>query len=253
MRVRAINGDNVWITTFSVVWDRRGPWTCRCRHPWWAWHLGVSSISWNWGTVVGAQSYNVYPASNPVSPVANVSSPPWPELNLSTNVAYGIQVTAVVNGVESALTLPTTVYTFAAIPSTPVPSGVGYSSFTITWGANQNPGTTPYEVSISSVNGFASAVSTPIALTDGFTSLTTTFNNLLPSTVYYFRIRAANGDNFASSFSVVGSTRTLDVPMPANLVGVALGVSSISWNWGTGRRSAKLQRVSGIESCVAGG
>ena len=252
VRVRAINGDNLWITTFSVVGSTRTldvpvPSTLV------GVALGVSSISWNWGLVVGAQSYNVYPASNPVSPVANVSSPPWPELNLSTNVAYGVQATAVVNGVESALTLPTTVYTFAAIPSVPVPSQVSYSSFTITWGANQNPITTPFEVSISSVSSFATAVSTPIALTDGFTSVTTAFMNLLPSTTYYFRIRAANGDMIASSFSVVGSTRTLDVPMPANLVGLALGVSSISWNWGTviGASSYNVYPASNPVSAVA--
>ena len=107
LRVRAINGDSMWITTFSVIGSTRTldvpPPTNLVGVA-----LGVSSISWTWSTVTGAQSYNVYPASNPVLPLVNVSTSPWVELGLSTNTAYGVQVTAVVNGVESALSPATT-------------------------------------------------------------------------------------------------------------------------------------------------
>src|SRR5437867_2227248 len=74
-------------------------------------------------------------------------------------------------------------------------NGVGYTSFTVTWGTNGNLGYTPYEVSRSTSNdGFATAVSTPIQLSDNFTSNTTIFLNLTPATTYYLRIRAQNGD-----------------------------------------------------------
>src|SRR5437667_186395 len=83
----------------------------------------------------------------------------------------------------------------------------------------------PYEVSRSTDVNFAVAVTTPIAFTDNFVLNTTGFVNLLPSTTYYFRIRARNGDaQFTTAFSQTGSTRTLDTPVPA-LSGTALGIS----------------------------
>ena len=193
--------------------------------------LDVADISWAWNPVAGASSYNVYPASNPVSPIATMVTPAWTEAGLSTNIAYGVQVTAVIQTFESVLSPGVTVYTLAAVPTIPVPSQVAFSSFTITWTGNQNPPTTPFEVSISSVSTFATAVSTPIAFAADFTSLTTSFINLLPGTTYYFRIRAQNGDGFASAFSAVGSTCTLAITTPTGLHGTALDVSDISWSW----------------------
>ena len=182
-RVRAANGDG-FLTAFSTT-NSTATLTVPPPTGLTGTALSVSTISWTWNPVADAQSYNVYPASNPVSPIGNVLSPAWIETGLSTNTAYGLQVTAIISGVESVLSPATTRYTLAAVPTVPVPSVVGYSSFTTSPGpVITNPGTTPFEVSISSVSSFANSVSTPIALTDGFTSLTTNFVNLLSGTTY---------------------------------------------------------------------
>ena len=74
-------------------------------------------------------------------------------------------------------------------------------------------------------------VSTPIAFSADLTANTTALTGLTPSTTYYVRVRAENGDLFMTAFSVPGSTVTLQASAPSGLTGTALGVSSISWTW----------------------
>ena len=109
-----------------------------------------------------------------------------------------------------------------------------YSSFTVTWSTNTNPGYTPYEVSYSTDN-FVTSFSTPVpfaALTVGTTNLP----NLIPvEQPITMRIRAENNDRpgVMTAFSSTASVVTLGVPIPTGLSGTALGVSSISWTWNT--------------------
>ena len=127
--------------------------------------LGVSSITWQWNSVVGASSYNLYMATSPTTLIANINSgTTYNEVGLSTNVAYGRVVTAVNAGGESALSASATTYTFASIPTIPCkPSGVTAPS--------PSPGRAikalwarAYEVSISTDNTFVTMVSTPITI-----------------------------------------------------------------------------------------
>jgi len=64
-----------------------------------------------------------------------------------------------ISGVESAFSTVASTYTLAATPGDGVFSNVFYTSFTVTWPAN-NPGGTRFEVSRSTTNdNFASTVS----------------------------------------------------------------------------------------------
>src|SRR5439155_11080790 len=99
--------------------------------------LGVSSISWTWGAITGAQTYNLYYATGTLV-ASGLTGTSTNEVGLSTNIAYGRQLTAVVNGIESALSPITTVYTMAARSEAPMATNVGYSSFTVRKSANQN-------------------------------------------------------------------------------------------------------------------
>src|SRR4029077_194634 len=120
--------------------------------------------------------------------------------------AYGRVVTAVINGVESALSPSATTYTLAATPGAGVFTNVQYTSFTVTWAAN-NPAGTRFEVSRSTTNdNFSTAVSTPIAFTDNFIPGTTDFTGLRPGTTYYLRLRAENGAVAGAGTATVFST-----------------------------------------------
>jgi fibronectin type 3 domain-containing protein len=226
-RIRAANGD-AFASAFSAIGSTR---TLNVPSPTGlsGFALGVSSISWNWSPVSGAQSYNVYPASNTVFPVANRLTADWMETGLSTNTANGVRVTAIVNGVESSLSAATTVYTFAAVPVSAAFSGVTNNQVTLSWLPNGDPVNTLFEVSRSTDN-FVLDDSTPIQITSAFINTTTTFTGLASGTTYYFRIRAANGDGFLTDFLGPVSTQTLSDP-PTNLKGTAQGVSSITWTW----------------------
>ena len=103
---------------------------------------GVSSITWTWGDV-GADSYVLYMATSPSTIVFSpIASTFYTETNLSTNTAYGRVVAAVDGGVQGALSNSATTYTAAAVPGQPSFSNVSYSSFTVTWSTNTNPGYT---------------------------------------------------------------------------------------------------------------
>src|SRR5207249_6815025 len=69
--------------------------------------LGVSSIHWTWSTITGAQTYNLYYATGTLA-AGGLTGTSTDEVGLSTNVAYGRQLSAVVNGIESALSAITT-------------------------------------------------------------------------------------------------------------------------------------------------
>ena len=179
----------------------------------------------------------MYNAASTTTLVTTQFSPIFVETNLSTNTAYGRVVTAIVNGVESACrsgSAVATTYTLAATPGQPQFSNVSFTSFTVTWATNGNPGYTPYEISQTVDQTFATGISTPIAFSANFTANTTTFMNLQPSTTYYFRVRAENGNSLVTAFSVVGDTRTLDAyRRPQGSRERRLACRSISWNWST--------------------
>ncbi len=143
-----------------------------------------------------------------------------PKTGLPPNTAFGRFILAYHDGnVPGDLTAAATVYTWAAVPGTPVFSNVSFTSATLTWSAQGNPSGTPYEISQSTVSDFSSGVSTPIAMASNFTDATTTFINLVSGTMYYFRIRAENGDTILTDFSPTGSTQTLVLQPPALISG----------------------------------
>ncbi len=246
VRLRAINGDDQFTTAFSATASTR---TLALTAPsgFTGSVLGTSSITWNWGAVPGASTYRLYLATSPTTIVGTTTGLSFDETGLSTNTAYGRGVRSVLNGGESALSTMATYYTHAAIAGAMTFSNVQSNRLTVAWDAQGNPGTTPYELSVSSDSSFAVSVSTPIGFVAGFTANTTNVMNLNASTTYYLRLRARNGDGVVTSFSVVGSTRTLDPTLttPTGFTGTAMGVSSISWTWDavTGATSYRIYQA----------
>ena len=207
-RIRAANGDGI-ASAFSLVGTTQ---TLNAPSPTnlVGVALGVSSISWTWSTVTGAQSYNLYYATGTLD-IAGISGTSVNEINLSTNVAYGRQVTAVVNGIESPLSAATTVYTLAATPTIAVFSGVSNNQFTITWNPTGDPAGTRFEVSRSTDN-FVLDISTPIQISNNFTNTTTTFFTLSLRhdvlSAHPRRQRQRNSDGFPRSCQHTDAVRS---------------------------------------------
>jgi len=191
---------------------------------------GSTSITWTWDAPLGADDYALTsPSGGYIAPLGT-SGLIDPEMGLIPNTAYERVIQAFGENV-SGLTAAATAYTWAAVPGVPVFSNVEFTSATLTWSAQSNPMGTPYEVTQSTVSDFSSGVSTPIAFTSNFTDTTTTFMNLMYGTLYYFRIRAENGDGILTNFSANGSTQTLVFQPPTLISGTPQGTSSVTWTW----------------------
>ncbi|TBR20455.1 hypothetical protein EPO15_13135 [bacterium] len=119
--------------------------------------------------------------------------------------------------------------TLAQAPSGAQASAVFLSSLTLSWSGGANPGTTRYELSLSTDN-FQTNFSTPVAFTAGLTATTTGLTNLTPATTYYLRVRARNSVGIPTLFSAVVTTPTAPSAVAAP-AGSPLGISSVSWTW----------------------
>jgi hypothetical protein len=181
---------------------------------------GVSSITWSWGSVAGATEYRFYPSTAIVyTPVAGLNIT---QTALSTNTSYGASVSAFVGGAETSLTGPLLVYTLAAPPTGYGLVSVQDTSLMVKWGANGNPAGTQYRLDYWTAGGSTTSVQV------GVTSATV--NGLSAATTYYLRVNAKNGDGLLTPSSNTVITGTLPPP-PDNIIGTALGVSSITWAW----------------------
>jgi hypothetical protein len=188
--------------------------------------LGHSSISWTWNTVPGASEYLLYSTSGSVLISSGMASPFYTETGLSTNTAYGRRVTAVVSAVESGLSASATTYTQAAVPGTPSFSGIGSSSVTISWSANNNPTSTPYQIDQSTSGNFL-GFTTPVAFAANLTVATTNILGLTSGSTYYYRVRARNGDSVVTVYSSTNSFVTLSASSGSSS-GSGTGTASVA-------------------------
>ncbi|MDP3541709.1 MAG: hypothetical protein Q8T11_04490, partial [Elusimicrobiota bacterium] len=190
---------------------------------------GVSSMTWTWGSVCNADAanYNVLTASNNVN-MSGAVALTWTELNLATNTLYGRQVRGV-NGptlFPTSLTPSTSFYTHAAQPGTPAEpfTEVNFTSVTLNWLANGNPGYTEFFVQASTASDFTGDLFHPTAGAVWLTDVSTTVVGLAFDTVYHFQVRARNGDGVLTGYQSLASTRTLNLDYPGCAVTRYVGV-----------------------------
>lgn len=127
-------------------------------------------------------------------------------------------------------------HTRAATPASPAVAAVAPADATgkvgviLSWNEQGNPAAVPYEVSYSTVTGFAAAVSTPISFGLGFTADSSLISDLLPNTTHHFRVRGRDGVGTAGDFSATVTTLTV-AAVPGALPYGNVTLVSVSANW----------------------
>lgn len=157
---------------------------------------------------------------------------------LAVNTSYYFQLAAFNNtGVATPFTAVSTAATLANAPAPtggPVFSGVGSSSFSVTWSSNGNPiNVTTYTVVASTASDF-NAYATSVTVTTAPATFTPscTFSGLSAFTTYYVEVFASNRSGVATSASVLGSTQTLPPTLfPPVLQTLAVYTTSATAVW----------------------
>ncbi len=164
--------------------------------------VGVTSITWSWGSVAGSTSYNFNPSSG--GPPISLSTTNLTLTGLFPNSVYGGSVSAV-NVMGSSECAPVTVYTLAATPTVSSFTVLGISSVTLLWADSGNPAGTRYVPEIwYSTDPWHPVVAKIPALPQAATNYT--FTDLVPGTTYWLDVYALNESTVASPPSVATST-----------------------------------------------
>lgn len=169
--------------------------------------LGVSSLTWTWSDGPDELAYRAVSFKSGISSgKLPQDTTTWVMTALSTNTWYEAQVFAL-NDDGVAASTAVRGCTLAATPATPIVLAQAPFRATLSWSPNSNPAGTDYEV-------FASSYSTPSDLPGVRVSGSTgaVVAGLLPSTTYYFFVRAVNRAGVPSSFSSAVSSFTLSAP-----------------------------------------
>jgi hypothetical protein len=205
--------------------------------------VGVSSITWSWtdnssnelgfrlyGSTSSAASFTLLASTT--SLVANAVS--FTQTSLSANTSYQAYVVAVGSG-GVVLSSSVVRYTSAWVPSGLVVTSATQDTSALNWSPNGNPEPgTSYEIQTATESGFTTPASVIVSTSGG------TLTDLLPSTTYYFRVRARNGDLQYSVFAASTSTTTAlsaDVTPPN-------AVSSLSAAWVGSASQIRLSWIS---------
>ncbi|MFH2203301.1 MAG: S8 family serine peptidase [Elusimicrobiota bacterium] len=200
--------------------------------------LGASSISWTWGAVTNATSYNIYYATDTGTLIANVASPAYTFTSLAANTDYRLEIrgqnicgegTGGVSLTTATLTVPVSGSGTFAQEITRVT--VGYSKL-----SGQNEGYLLHASTAADFTGTIFSSSTPNSdlgtlLIEGLSGFTT----------YYFRIGTLNPQG-ASVFSTLGSTRTdTTLLAPGTSTFSNISESALRANWTRNGNPSGLQ------------
>lgn len=189
--------------------------------------VDITSVTGSWGVVAGATGYTFVASLSPADPptvvaassttmsIAAITAAAFAPA-LTPNTTYFLFVRAngplrsspyAAFGATSTLTAPpaTAVSTF---------TGVGITSFTVSWDANGNAlAITTYTVQLSTApdfNAFATSVTFTTAPVFGPNAMLT---GLSGNTSYYLRVRSLNHNGVPSAYVNLGSTLTVASPL----------------------------------------
>src|SRR5205814_9233647 len=107
-------------------------------------------------------------------------------------------------------------------------TGVNYTSVTVNWLSGGNPASvTKHIVELSTVNGFGSGTN----LTSTTYNLNGVFTGLIPDATYYAQVKAVNHSEIPTAYLDLGSTKTLQSPIPTNLAYTTGTATSLTASW----------------------
>lgn len=200
--------------------------------------LSTTTVRWTWSDISNEAGYRVKRASDNVNVSGDLTagSLSFDQTGLTPNSLQQAYVEAFNAGGATASSALTR-YSLANPPASLAVSAVSSTTANLGWSANLNANGTLYEVSLST-DGFITHFSTPLPFIAAFTATTALLSNLEPDTPYAFRVRARNQDAAVTEFSAAASTATnVGLPRPITPVGTVLGVSSVTWTWGSQRQA----------------
>ncbi len=196
-------------------------------------------IDWNWAASQGlctGGTYRFYSCESAVPLATGLVSLSRTDDPLGVNSLNCRRVSALTTYGESALTAPTSVYTFANPSTAFSPTSASTSSLTLAWTPNNNPSYTRWEVTLSTTGAFTVEFTTPAAVEENLTEASKLLSGLDPSVTYYVRVRAFNGSG--TDFGTLGGTPTTAISTavnslstPPTFTGDPQGISSITWTW----------------------
>jgi len=199
--------------------------------------MGTSSITWNWNSVVGADNYSIYYATNSSSLLVSGVQPPYVHAGLAANTTTGVLIRGVGGGVLGPGSFIST--STLALPPAGLPAAVPHvDSVTVSW--------TP----CPAASCFGYLVSASTAANGGGTTFSTTTPNravgslvvtgLQPLTTYYFRQATLNFYGATSATGPVSATTLTDLLAPVSPQFSDLAPASIRFDWNAGGNVAGL-------------
>ncbi len=173
--------------------------------------LGVSSITWSWTKVNHPTGFIVESSTGgALSSQLNQAATSWIEVGLSTNSVYTRLVRAVTD-VGQADSATASRYTDATSASNLGFTDVAVTSLTVTWALNTNPVGTTFVLERSTNDAvYVSLATNTLAALVPYAD-----TGLTPDKLYYYRVKAVNGDGKIVSTIVKVSTQTLPIPPPS--------------------------------------
>lgn len=206
--------------------------------------MGPSSVTWNWSTVIGADGYSLYYATNSAVRFASNVQPPYIHTGLAANTTTGVLIKGNGGGVDGPGSFIST-STLAAPPAALPTAAPHVDSVTVSWTV------CPAAPAIVSCWGYSVTASTAANGTGTqFTALTLNRANasvditgLQPLTQYYFRQATLNFYGAQTATGPVSATTLTDLVAPISPQFSGATTTSIRFDWNVGSNIAGLTYI----------
>ncbi|MEK7864045.1 MAG: S8 family serine peptidase, partial [Chloroflexota bacterium] len=206
--------------------------------------MGPSSVTWNWSTVVGADGYSLYYATNVAVLLAANVQPPYIHTGLAANTTTGVLIKGNGGGVDGPGAFISTA-TLAAPPAA-LPTAVPHvDSVTVSWTVcPPSPAAVScwgYSVTASTAANGTGTQFSALTLSRAIDALVVT--GLQPLTQYYFRQATLNFYGAQTATGPVSATTLTDLVAPISPQFSGATVTSLRFDWNGGSNIAGLTYI----------